>query len=165
VKTVIRTARSATALSAARNHVLRRAAVVTAATVVAALAFTAPAHAAGGAALSGIAGVTVAAAPPLRDLGDCPNDYACLWNDRNWTHRRWQGTHDNTPVASSINNASRSSANWDDSRTACFWDNDNGTGDHLSEGPHSIRADLRQDPKPGGGSWDHKISALTWNNC
>lgn len=165
---MIRTAQGAAALptAAPKVHALRRAVVIAAAAVFVALAFTAPANAAGGAGLSGTTGVTAAAALPLWDLGDCPNNYACLWNDRNWTgSRRWQGTNNNTPVGSRINNLSRSSANWSDSRTACFWDNDNGTGDHMSEGPHSIRADLRQDPKPSGGNWDHKISALTWNNC
>ncbi|MFI7601841.1 peptidase inhibitor family I36 protein [Actinoplanes sp. NPDC049681] len=152
--------------AASGNNVPQRAVVIAAATALTALAFAAPAHAATGAAPSATTGITAAAAPPARDLGDCPANYACLWPGSNWTGSfRWQGTYNNTPVGSNINNNSRSSANWSDSRIACFWDNDNGTGDHMSEGPHSIRADLRLDPKPSGGNWYHKISALTWNNC
>ena len=146
-------------------RVLRRVAVMGVAIAAVAITAAAPAHAADGAAPSGTYSITTAA-EPLRSLGDCPANYACLWPGTNWTGSfRWQGTNVNTPVGNNINNKSRSSANWSDSRVACLWDNDNGTGDHLSEGPHSIRADLRQDQKPSGGSWDHKISALTWNNC
>ena len=135
-----------------QNGAALAASAVIAAATTSVFAFTTPADAATGA--------TTAVTP--RAVQDCPTGHACLWTEPGWGGARWQGRYNNTPVGSSINNNSLSSANHDTVRVACFWTNNDGTGDVLREGPGSIRQNLGLDPR-GSGNWGRVISALTWN--
>ncbi|BFU42503.1 peptidase inhibitor family I36 protein [Krasilnikovia sp. MM14-A1004] len=136
----------------------RRAATVLAAFALTAGAFAAPAQAAPG---SGKTPVPAGDVSTL-SLGDCPSEYACLWPLNNFEGRRWQGRNANSTLPSYIDNNSWSSFNNGVNCTVHFWEGPGYTGVAFNEIIGSRRADLRQNSRPGGGSWADVISSMNW---
>jgi hypothetical protein len=133
-------------------HPLRHAAILAVTTT---FAFTAPADA-------GIANpataTSAAAVVGSQAVQDCPVGFACLWTSLGWAGQRWQGNNRNNTLPAFIDNKSRSWANHDLRRVACFWTDPNGQGMVLALPPGSII----QNP---GENWANSISSLTWEDC
>ncbi|GAA2125939.1 peptidase inhibitor family I36 protein [Streptomyces synnematoformans] len=93
---------------------------------------------------------------------DCPRLYACLWEHKNFSGKRWQGKDNNRTLPSSIDNEASSSFNNGIRCTAHFATLPGYGGQILAEGLGSYRQNLALDPRPGGGNWNDIISSMYW---
>jgi hypothetical protein len=95
-------------------------------------------------------------------IGDCPDEYACLWVDPDFKGARWQGKNNNRTLPGSIDNKASSSFNNGLRCTAHFTTEPVYGGQVLAEGIGSYRQNLKLNARPGGGNWNDIISSLYW---